>query len=99
MSRYTAAELAAMQLPGLPTSKSAMLARAEREGWPYEERSARGGTTKHFAVPAHVSALIAAHTATAVAVTAPLPAAQPTLPGITTDQQQLVADARAGIVQ
>ena len=35
---FTAAEIARMRLPGLPTTKSSILSRAAREGWRYEEQ-------------------------------------------------------------
>jgi hypothetical protein len=47
----TAAEIAHMRLPGLPTTKANVLARAEKERWPYEQRSGIGGTRKVFDVP------------------------------------------------
>lgn len=47
----TASEILALQLPGLPRSKSKLLARAEREGWPFEERVVRGGAAKLFQLP------------------------------------------------
>ncbi|MCA1972082.1 MAG: Mu transposase C-terminal domain-containing protein [Caenispirillum sp.] len=40
---YTAAELAALALPGLPASERGMRMRADRDGWLYRERQGRGG--------------------------------------------------------
>ncbi len=40
---HTAAELAALQLPGLPADKSNIIRRAEREGWNRKKRTGRGG--------------------------------------------------------
>lgn len=49
---YAASELAKMDLPGLPKSKAAIIARAESEGWYYEERKGIGGTRRVYEVPA-----------------------------------------------
>ena len=49
--KCTAAELAEMGLPGLPTSKSAILKRAKDEEWQWEEVKGIGGTHKLFTVP------------------------------------------------
>lgn len=48
---YTAAEIAQKRLPGLPTTKSSILARAAKEGWRYEEQYGIGGIRKVFEVP------------------------------------------------
>lgn len=48
---YSASELAGMGLPGLPKSKSAIIARAESEGWGYEEQKGIGGTRRAYDVP------------------------------------------------
>lgn len=53
IKKYSAAEIAAMNLPGLPTTKAKILARAEKEGWPFETRLGLGGTRKVFTLPAH----------------------------------------------
>lgn len=56
MSRthFSAAELAAMKLPGLPASERNMRSCAEREGWSFIEKPARGknGTRREFPVTA-----------------------------------------------
>lgn len=56
MSRthFSAAELAAMKLPGLPASERNMRTRAEREGWSFIEKPARGknGTRREFFITA-----------------------------------------------
>jgi len=49
---YTAAEIAAMKLPGLPTTKPSLLARAEKEDWYCETRIGLGGRRKVFKIPA-----------------------------------------------
>lgn len=46
----SAAELAALDLPGLPAGRTAILRKAKRERWLHETRSGRGGTTRVFAV-------------------------------------------------
>lgn len=48
---YTAAEIAQKRLPGLPTTKSSILARAAKEGWRYEEQYGIGGIRKVFEIP------------------------------------------------
>jgi hypothetical protein len=47
----TAAEIAALKLPGLPTSKVGVRALAEREGWSFEERKGVGGTRRVYSLP------------------------------------------------
>lgn len=47
----SASEIAALKLPNLPTTKVAIAARAEREGWYSEERKGLGGTRKVYQVP------------------------------------------------
>lgn len=48
---FTAAEIARMRLPGLPTTKSSILSRAAREGWRYEEQYGIGGIRRVFEIP------------------------------------------------
>ncbi|MCD5362761.1 MULTISPECIES: DNA-binding protein [Chromobacterium] len=48
----SASEIGAMRLPGLPTSKQAVIARAAAEGWYYEEKKGIGGTRRVYEVPA-----------------------------------------------
>lgn len=47
----SAAEIAALKLPGLPTSKVGVRALAEREGWPSEEKKGVGGTRRVYSLP------------------------------------------------
>ncbi|WP_133254547.1 hypothetical protein [Paraburkholderia unamae] len=47
----TAAEIARLQLPGLPTTKANVIVRAEKEHWYFEEATGLGGRRKLFAVP------------------------------------------------
>lgn len=56
---FTAAEIARMHLPGLPTTKSSILSRAAKEGWRYEEQYGIGGIRKVFEIPEHY--LVLAH--------------------------------------
>ncbi len=56
---FTAAEIARMRLPGLPTTKSSILSRAAREGWRYEEQYGIGGIRRVFEIPERY--LVAAH--------------------------------------
>ena len=60
---FTAAEIARMRLPGLPTTKSSILSRAAKEGWRYEEQYGIGGIRKVFEIPEHY--LVLAHGETA----------------------------------
>lgn len=50
--RFSSAEIAKMGLPGLPTTKAAILARAMSEGWPFEEETGLGGKRRVFEIPA-----------------------------------------------
>ncbi|MDO8654226.1 MAG: hypothetical protein Q7R66_18805 [Undibacterium sp.] len=50
---YTAAEIAKMRLPGLPTTKPPILARAEKEKWYFETKIGLGGVRKMFELPAY----------------------------------------------
>ncbi len=40
-----------MKLPGLPTSRDNIRARAEREGWYFEELTGQGGVRRVFSIP------------------------------------------------
>ena len=48
---YSASEIAAMKLPGLPATKARVIQRATSEGWPYEEMKGVGGTRRMYTVP------------------------------------------------
>ncbi|GHD63734.1 hypothetical protein [Jeongeupia chitinilytica] len=73
-SLYTAAEIAAMGLAGLPGTKKAILTRADREGWYVEERVGFGGTRKMFEIPAKYLSATAQGTSEEVTTAAPSPA-------------------------
>ncbi|STB70895.1 Mu transposase C-terminal domain-containing protein [Chromobacterium violaceum] len=102
-SHYSASELAALHLRGLPTSKVALIARAERESWPYVETTGRGGIRREYTPPAEVVAAIKAKAAESVAAAMPAPALpirrEEQLPLIETEAQSLKADARRGVLQ
>lgn len=48
----SASEVAALNLAGLPRTKVAIAARAEREGWYSETKTGLGGTRRVYEVPA-----------------------------------------------
>ena len=56
--RYSAAELAALALPGLPATVNGIRDMADREGWPFVEvpSRGRGGVRRDYTVPAAVLA-------------------------------------------
>jgi len=47
----SASEILEMNLPGLPKTKPALLARAEKEAWYSETKVGLGGVRKMFAIP------------------------------------------------
>lgn len=49
-THLTAAEIAELRLPGLPTSKKGVGVRADAEGWPFELRAVRGGEARFYEV-------------------------------------------------
>ncbi|MGO4380341.1 DNA-binding protein [Pseudoduganella sp. RAF53_2] len=49
---YSASEIAALALPGLPKSKPGVIARASAEGWKFETQKGIGGTKRLYEVPA-----------------------------------------------
>lgn len=42
-----------MKLPGFPTSKTAIIAKAGREDWYFEEKTGIGGTRRVYEIPTH----------------------------------------------
>ncbi|MFZ6748553.1 hypothetical protein [Undibacterium sp. Ren11W] len=50
---YSATEILGMNLPGLPKSKPAFLAKAEKEKWFYETKVGLGGIRKMFQIPTY----------------------------------------------
>lgn len=103
-THYSAAELVKACAPGLPTSKAAMIARADREAWPYVEVTGVGGLRREYAPPANVMEAVKARVAqrlvTAVQPTANVPAVRVAQQRelLETDAQRLTADARKGIL-
>lgn len=107
-THYSAAEIAALRLPGLPSSIRGIEKAAARGEWPYREAPARGGRTgtrREYAVaslPVAVRQALAAHSVSAAPV-----AAAPRLPDIPfstalsgelTDTQRQARDARAAVL-
>lgn len=92
-THYSAAELVAMQLTGIPTSKVGIRDRAERECWPVHNVTGIGGTRKQYMPPACIMAQIRAKAAAqlAAAVQPPsLPTPPQQLPLLETEAQALV---------
>lgn len=52
----SASEIAALKLPGLPTTKVAISAMAKREGWYVEEHTGLGGKRRVYALPERFNA-------------------------------------------
>ena len=50
---FTAAEIALMNLPNLPSTKRAIQLRAEKEKWFYETKVGLGGVRRMFKIPAY----------------------------------------------
>lgn len=102
-SHYTASELSALKLKGLPTSKGKLIAKAERECWSFIEAKGKGGTRREYAPPVEIVAAIKAKAAENVAATMPAPSLpirrEEQLPLIETEAQALKADARRGVLQ
>lgn len=61
-TRYSCSELAALQLPGLPTTERALRDLVDRESWEFTEIKSRGrgGVKREYTPPAKVQKLIAA---------------------------------------
>lgn len=104
---YTASELAALQLPGLPRTESATIRRAKRESWKRQDRVGKGGGAEYHlsGLPKEARAALLdravddgpdLETLPAVASTAQVPATATTAP--LADWQRRCADARAAIL-
>jgi putative transposase len=107
-THYSAAELAALQLPGLPGTQRGVLDRATRENWPVIEAKGSGGPggiRREYAPPAPIMAAIRAKAAqTLVASVQPSTALiiRPESTAshqIETAEQALKTDARRGVLQ
>lgn len=59
-THYSAAELAAMKLPGYPTTRQGWFRIVKRESWEFKELKGpgRGGICREYAVPTKVAILI-----------------------------------------
>jgi putative transposase len=57
-THYSAAELATMRLPGLPTTSGKIIAKGERDRWVFNEVNGRGGLRREYAPPAEVMTAI-----------------------------------------
>lgn len=99
MKTHYTVELVAMQLRYYPPQKDGCCPAQMRENWPYQRQTGTGGRNRYFAVPDKVADLIAQRNAVAVAASKAIVPTTAQLPTLTTDPQQLVADARTGIVQ
>lgn len=108
-SNYTASELVALGLPGIPTTKTAVLAKAKREQWPHVEVKGVGGTRWEYQPPAGVMLAIKDKVATdlfkstAPVVVAAQPAAASQVavaaaPSALKDWQKRTAEARAALL-
>lgn len=100
-SHYSAAELAAMQLPGLPRTIASIIILAARETWMFVEKTGRGGMRREYSPPVEVMAAIRAKAAQQVSALAPI--VTPTAVVVKdrthyTDSQNLTGDARKGVI-
>lgn len=96
---YSATELAAMRLPGLPSTRENLQRLADRNGWARRERSGRGGGYE-YVPPSDVMTAIKIRLAEDSAQTLPVASTQSQqLPLIETEAQALTADARRGVLQ
>ncbi|MFZ6687540.1 Mu transposase C-terminal domain-containing protein [Undibacterium sp. SXout11W] len=100
-THYSAAELAAMKLSGLPGTIRGVQFLAERATWDSVEVTGRGGLRREYAPPSAVMDAIRQRAAQQLAATMPLPA----LPVVQvqstvahTEVQRLTADARKGVL-
>lgn len=97
---YSVAELAALQLPGLPSTKVGIRNKAEREGWACREVKGIGGLRREYAPSTEIMASLKAQLAEKVVLTHKAATRQETqLPLIETEAQALKADARKGVLQ
>ncbi|MDO8654223.1 MAG: Mu transposase C-terminal domain-containing protein [Undibacterium sp.] len=100
-THYSASELAAMHLPGLPATKVNIIAHADRSVWAFNEVNGRGGLRREYSPPEEVMAAIRAKAVQelgALAQVAPTPAVVAKASGNYTREQNLKADARNGVL-
>lgn len=108
-THYSATELAAMKLPGLPSATKNVIAKAEREAWSSRKRTGRGGGFEYAltSLPAAAQEHIRSTAARELMASLPMPApakAKPLalreeqLPLALTTEQQTVEAARLGVL-
>lgn len=108
-THYSATELAAMKLPGLPSATKNVIAKAEREAWSSRKRTGRGGgfeyalTSLPAAAQEHIRTtaareLLASLPMPAPAKAKPLALREEQLPLALTTEQQTVEAARLGVL-
>jgi len=99
---YSASALLSLQLPVLPGSKAALIAKADRESWHFVETTGVGGTRREYTPPAAVMDAIRAKAAEQlVATAAPAVACRDIRLQERRDEtraQTLKADARKGVL-
>ncbi|MEX3630540.1 MAG: DNA-binding protein [Burkholderia sp.] len=103
-SHYTAAELAGMSLPRLPTTMQGVKLRAKSAGWSFRKREGRGGGLEYAldSLPVDAQAEIRRRASALLIAAAPTPPRavirHEQLSLVETDVQRLRADARKGIL-
>lgn len=100
-THYSAAELAGMLMPGLPTTKKGILLFVERQNWAFVETTGHGGKRREYVPSAEVMAVIRDSAAKQLVALAPAVATTSiavTNRGSYTDEQNLTADARKGVI-
>lgn len=101
-THYSAAELAELNLPNIPTTKANVILFAERMEWPSIEVRGRGGIRREYVPPAEIVEAIRVKAAQELVATTPAKrlALRPEdqLPLIETENQSLKADARKGVL-
>jgi putative transposase len=99
--QYSASELAALKLVGLPSSKANIIAYADRFGWVYKEVSGRGGVRREYTPPPAIMEQIrnaAAKQLVATVVPKNHPVIQHQSAPTYSEKQNLTADARKGVL-
>ncbi|MDQ2822428.1 MAG: Mu transposase C-terminal domain-containing protein [Pseudomonadota bacterium] len=104
-SHYDAGALAAMQLPGMPTTRSAVFKKAKNEGWAFVEvqgKGGKGGIRREYVLPTSIMEAIRMSSAKSLMASVPAKRlalrAADQLPLIETEDQALKADARKGVL-
>lgn len=99
---YTAAELASLRLPGLPSTKSGIIALADRSRWSCEEIKGRGGKRREYSPPALVIQAIkekaAEQLVATVSTSTELVIKNTPIRNGETEEQRQKADARRGVL-